>query len=82
MSFLQTLESHLNLIPVISAAIQEFKAIGASKETTVVKIGQIVEVSAALGEQVPVPLVASISATVETFAEAIFGTNPTPTPAP
>jgi hypothetical protein len=76
MSFLSNLESHLNLIPTIVQAVQAFQAIGHSKETTVQKIGQIIEVTAALGEAVPLPIVAAISATVESIAEQIF--NPAP----
>jgi len=79
MSFLSNLESHLNLIPTIVQAVQAFQAIGHSKETTVQKLGQIIEVTAALGEAVPIPLVAAISATVESIAEQIFNPAPVPT---
>jgi hypothetical protein len=74
MSFLQNLETHLSLIPAITAAIQSFQAIGHTKESAVAKIGQIIQTSAAIGEVVPVPLVGAISATVEEIAGAIFKT--------
>ena len=72
MSFLSELYAHLNLIPVIKAAIQTYQEIGHSKETTTQKLGQIIETTAALGEAVPVPVVAAISATIESIAEQIF----------
>ena len=75
MSFFSNLTSHLNLIPALSAAIQEIKLIGGSKETAVQKVGQIIEVSAAVGEIVPVPIVSAVSATVEEIAQMIFNTG-------
>lgn len=72
MNFLQSLSTHLGLVPVIVQAVQAFQLIGHSKESTVLKIGQIIEVSAAVGEQVPVPMVASISTLVEGIAQQIF----------
>jgi hypothetical protein len=80
MTFLQNLEAHLNLIPAIATAIQTFKAIGSSKESTVAKVGQIVETAATLGEAVPVATVQAVSATVLTIAEEIFGTSAVPAP--
>lgn len=78
MTFLQTLESHLYLIPTIISAVQAFQTIGHSKETTLQKVVQIVEVSAAVGEQATVPLVSSISATVESIVEQVFNPQPAP----
>ena len=78
MTFLQNLEAHLNLIPAIATAIQTFKSIGSSKESTVAKVGQIVETAATLGEAVPVATVQAVSATVLTIAEEIFGTSAVP----
>lgn len=72
MNFLQTLSAHLNLVPNIIQAVQAFQTIGHSKETTVQKIGQMIELSAAIGEQVPVPVVVSVSTLVESIAQQIF----------
>lgn len=82
MKFLTTLASHLNLIAPIVQAIQAYQAIGHSKETVVQKVGQIIEVTAALGEAVPIPLVDAVSATVESIAQQIFSPPPAATPAP
>ena len=82
MNFFQTLEAHLNLIPVITTAIQTLQQIGHTKESAVQKVGQIIETSAAVGESIPVPVVSSVSALVEDIAQAIFGnTAPTTPPA-
>lgn len=78
MSFLSTLQANLGLIPTLVSAIQAFQEIGHSQETTVQKIGQIVEVAAAVGEVVPVPQVAAVSSLIESIAQQIF--NP-PKPA-
>lgn len=77
-SFLQNLEAHLNLIPLVAGAIQTFKTIGSSKESTLAKVGQIIETAASLGEAVPVPAVQAVSAIVETLAEEIFGASTPP----
>lgn len=72
MNFLKQLESHLSLVPTIVAAVQAFQSIGHSKETTIQKIGDIIKVSAAVGEAVPIPIVAAVSGLVETIAGAVF----------
>jgi hypothetical protein len=79
-SFLQNLEAHLDLIPGLLNAVKGFQAIGSSKESTLSKVVQIVEQTAAIGETVPVPVVQLISGTVESIVEEIFG-NAAPTPA-
>jgi hypothetical protein len=78
-SFLVNLEQALGLIPTIIMAVQAFKDIGHSKDTTVQKIGDIVQISAAIGEVVPIPQVQSISAIIESIATQVF--TPTPTTA-
>jgi hypothetical protein len=72
MTFFQNLTAHLNLIPAIANAVQAFQAIGHSKESTLAKVLQIIEVSANLGETIPVPVVAAVSATVASIVEQIF----------
>ena len=79
-SFLVNLEQALGLIPTIIMAVQAFKDIGHSKDTTVQKIGDIVQISAAIGEVVPIPQVQSISAIIESIATQVF-TPTTPAPA-
>jgi hypothetical protein len=81
MSFFSTLAEHLNLVPAISTAVQEFQSIGHSKETTLQKIQGIVDASAQVGEQVPVPVVQGVSALVQTIVDAVFGPPPTTPPA-
>lgn len=82
MNFLNLILAHLNLIPPIANAVQVFQNIGHSKETTIQKVGDIIKTAATVGEQIPVPVVEAISATVETVAEAVFATPPGATPAP
>lgn len=72
MTFLQQLESHLNLIPVIVAAVQAFQQIGHSKETTIQKIGEIIQISALVGEQIPIPVVQNVSALIDSIATQVF----------
>jgi hypothetical protein len=77
MTFWQNLTSHLNLIPALVRAVQEFQDIGHTKESAVAKVVQIVKTCATLGEQIPVPQVAAISAIVEGIAEQVFAPPPT-----
>ena len=80
--FLIALTSHMNLIPGIVAAAQALQAIGHSQESTVQKIVQAVEVTAAVGETVPNPLVQSISTMVESIVTQVFPIAPAPPAAP
>lgn len=73
MKFLAVLTAHLNLIPVVSAAAQEFLAIGHSKETALEKIVGAVETSALVGEQIPNGMVSAISGLVAVIVEGVFG---------
>jgi hypothetical protein len=70
--FLIALTSHLNLIPGIVAAAQALQSIGHSKESTLQKIVESVEITAAVGETIPVPLVQSISGLVENIVTQVF----------
>ncbi len=72
MTFLQQLESHLNLVPVIVAAVQAYQTICHSKQTTVEKIGEIIQVSALVGEQIPIAVVQNVSALIENIATQVF----------
>jgi hypothetical protein len=74
MSWLTTLTQHLNLVPAIVSAVQSFQAIGHTKESTVQKVGQIIQVAASVGEVVPIPQVMAVSSLVDTIAQGVFNT--------
>jgi hypothetical protein len=75
-TFLIALTSHLNLIPGIVAAAQALQSIGHSKENTLQKIVESIEITAAVGETIPVPLVQSISGLVESIVTQVFPSAP------
>jgi hypothetical protein len=72
MSFWTNLESHLNLIPTVAVAIQTMQSIGQTKENAITKAAQIVAVAAQEGEQIPIPVVQAVSATILDIIELVF----------
>lgn len=80
--FLSFINGHLGLIPTAVAAFTALQQIGHTKESALAKVTQIIEVSAALGEQIPEKHVQAVSTTIEDIAQRIFGTPAAPqTPA-
>lgn len=72
MSWLTTLQQHLDLIPSIVSGVKSLQGIGHTKESAVQNMIKIVEAAAKVGEVVPVPQVQAISTLVEAVAEAVF----------
>lgn len=80
-TFLSNIQGLLGLVPVIGQAVTAFKAIGHSQATAITKINEIVQVSAAVGELIPIPQVQAISAIVESIAQQVYATSAPAAPA-
>lgn len=81
-NLLKEIELGVTSVGNIATAVGAIKAAGASKETTLQKVGQIVEIAAATGETIPVPQVQAVSGLVLAIAEEVFGAPAAPAAPP